>query len=289
MVACLWIRSLPLACELAEHPGLAGAPAAVVGGAGMVEAVSAAAEAHGVHPGQSAREAIGRCPALAVIEARPARYRAAWDAVVAAVERAAFSFEPAAPGTVHVAFDELLTVHGSPDGVVAALLRCAPRALEPRLGVGPTRFSALLAARRAPGGAAEVVAEQGLAGAQPANARRQELGLTLAPGPPTASRSHAGSGTGASAAAPPASGGRGRRLCTPASGPSPRCIHTPGATSTNRAGSDRSTTTNSAVPMTGLDWNAVPRRRAASLAMSARLIGRPGSSTASTVSRTRSS
>src|SRR5215472_5307983 len=133
MVGCLLIRSFALACELAEHRELAGLPAAVADG-GLLEAVSPEAEAQAVRPGQAAREAVGHCPTLALLEARPARYQAVWQDVLQAVENVAFTFEPSAQGLVYVALDELLTYSRALDAVMVALLRCAPSTLEPRMG-----------------------------------------------------------------------------------------------------------------------------------------------------------
>jgi len=169
MVGCLLIRSFALACELAEHRELAGLPSAVVDG-GLVEAVSPEAEAQAVRTGQTAREALGLCPTVALLEARPARYQAIWEDILRAVEKVAFTFEPSAQGLVYVGLDELLTYNRSLDATMAALLRCAPPALEPRMGAAPTRFTALLAARQAAPGDTTVVVEK-------------ELSLFLAPQP----------------------------------------------------------------------------------------------------------
>ena len=172
MVGCLLIRSFALACELAEYRELVGLPVAVADG-GLVEAVSPEAEAQSVHPGQTAREAVGLCPTLGLLEARPARYQVIWDDILHAVERVAFTFEPAAQGLVYVGVDELLTYNRPLDAITGALLRCAPPALEPRIGTAPTRFTALLAARQAAPGARRVVAEDELStflGPQPVQA-----------------------------------------------------------------------------------------------------------------------
>lgn len=172
MVGCLLIRSFALACELADYKELAGLPAAVADG-GLVEAVSPEAEAQAIHPGQAAREAVGLCPTLALLEARPARYQTIWQDILQAVEKVAFTFEPSTQGLVYVAVDELLTYNRPLDAITAALLHCAPPALEPRMGAAPTRFTALLAARQAPPGGTTVVAEEELSkflGPQPVQA-----------------------------------------------------------------------------------------------------------------------
>ena len=156
MVGCLLVQAFPLACELADNRGLAGTPAAVITD-GFVQAASPAAEAHRVHPGQTAREAIGRCPTLAVLEARPARYQAVWEDILRAVEQAVFTFEPTEQGVIYVAIDELLPIHGSIDAAMDHVLASVAPALEPRVGVAGTRFGAMLAARRARAHGGEVI------------------------------------------------------------------------------------------------------------------------------------
>lgn len=163
MLGCLLIARFPLACELVDHPALRGHPACVGGDEGTVEAASAEAEAYGVRPGQRLREAIGRCPGLSVLDARPARYEARWEEVRRALDLVAFTVEPLAPGEAYVAIDELLACYRSLDAAVAAVLSCAPAGLEPRMGVAPTRFAALLAARESEAGRATVLNEKRVA------------------------------------------------------------------------------------------------------------------------------
>jgi nucleotidyltransferase/DNA polymerase involved in DNA repair len=164
MVGCLLVARFPLACELVDHSELAGLPAAVAGESGRVLAVSPEAEGWGVGPDLTIREAIGRCPGLAVLEERGARYHARWAEILAALERVAFTLEPAGQGEAYVRVDELVSHHRSPEGVLAALLGCVDPDLGPRAGAAPTRFAALLAARQASSGGALVVDEKELAG-----------------------------------------------------------------------------------------------------------------------------
>ena len=162
MLGCLLVVSFPLACELADHEELVGVPAAVVDEKGAVLAASAQAEAHGVQAGQAAREAIGRCPTLAVLEERPARARAFWEEIRAALELVAFTVEPGVPGEAYVAIDEMLPTYRSLNAAMRALLSCVPTALQPRVGAAPSRFAALLAARQAAPGSGKVISERGL-------------------------------------------------------------------------------------------------------------------------------
>lgn len=162
MVGALVIPRFPLACELEGRPDLAGRPAAVVRDDGSVWSCSASAEIFGVAPDQPLREAMSRCPDLAVFEGRPAVYRGRMEAILDALEATAFAVEPGAEGVAFADIDGLLGCYGSRDALVTALLACAPPALHPRLGIAPSRFPALVAARRAAPGGVQSVGESEL-------------------------------------------------------------------------------------------------------------------------------
>jgi DNA polymerase-4/protein ImuB len=164
VLGCLLVARFPLACEVADHPDLAGRALAVAGVDGSVLAASAQAELSGVRPGQKLREAIGRCPVLSVLEERPARYRAWWEEVLRGLEPVAFTIEAATEGVAYVALDDLEIYYGSLESALRAVVASAPPELGPRLGAAPTRFSAMLAARRAAAGGTSVVGEKELAG-----------------------------------------------------------------------------------------------------------------------------
>jgi DNA polymerase-4/protein ImuB len=164
MVGCFLVSRFPLACELVDNPELAGLPVAVATDDGSVLATSPVAEASGVRPAQKLREAIGRCPTLAVLNGRPARYQAQAEAILRALELVAFTVEPESQGLAYVDLAELRTCYPSTEAIIGALLACAPPALVPRLGAAGTRFGALLAARAAPAGGSMVVSEGELAG-----------------------------------------------------------------------------------------------------------------------------
>jgi nucleotidyltransferase/DNA polymerase involved in DNA repair len=162
MLGCLLVARFPLACELADHPELAGGPVGVSGDDGHLLAVSPAAGAYGVRSGQTPREAIGLCPTLSVLEERSALYQERWAEILDALELVAFTIEPVAPGEAYLDLDELVACYRSLDGAMAAALTCVSPALEPRMGAAPTRFTALLAAHQAAAGSAKVVGEKGV-------------------------------------------------------------------------------------------------------------------------------
>lgn len=161
-VACLLVPRFPLACELAERPGLGGSPVAVSrAGAPVVWAASPEAEARGVREGQTLSSAIGLCPTLSVVEGRPAVYDAAAGEILDRLEGGAPAVEAGPPGVAWVEWVDRLA-RCSPGARREVLLGCAPAPLGPRLGVAPTKFAALLAARQAKAGQVVAVEEHRL-------------------------------------------------------------------------------------------------------------------------------
>lgn len=159
------VARLPLACELAGRPELWHHPAAVAHpDAGTVWSVSPAAADEGIVEGQRLSEAVGRCPSLVVFEARPAHYEATNEAMLDALERTAPEVESAGLGAAYVDLAGLDRSYGGVERLHAVLLGCAPQELRPRLGVGPTKFVALLAATQVPGCGARVIGDDEVAG-----------------------------------------------------------------------------------------------------------------------------
>ncbi|MGH9248639.1 MAG: hypothetical protein ACRD0W_03865 [Acidimicrobiales bacterium] len=100
---CLVVPRFPLACELGDRPELWGRPVVVAHpDAPVVWSASPAASAEGVLEGQRLTEAMGRCPSLVVLDARPARYEARDAAILDALERVVPGVEPAGLGVAYV-------------------------------------------------------------------------------------------------------------------------------------------------------------------------------------------
>ena len=164
-ISCLLVPSLALAVELAERPGLGASgvgageqPAALADEAGLrVAEASLAALDRGVRPGQTLREAVAYCPALAVLEPRPARARQVAAQLVEAVEAISPLVEEAAPGEVYADLRGLEGLYPRPGALEQALLAAAQlgggalggKALGARLGVAGSRFTARAAAHAA--------------------------------------------------------------------------------------------------------------------------------------------
>lgn len=148
MLACLSVPALPLSAELADRPSLDGRPLALVDGRRTrVLHATAEAQRYGVRPGQTLREAAALCPALVVLEERPARGARAAEALVEGAYAVSPLVEEASPGEVYVGLDGLDGLYPRPGMVERALLDAVPEALQPRLGIAETRFTAYVAAR----------------------------------------------------------------------------------------------------------------------------------------------
>jgi protein ImuB len=116
------------------------------GGPQIVGEVSGAAETFGVRAGMRLAEALGRCPALALIAPDPVRAEAVWEDALRRLEAIGAAVEPARAGEAFFAVESLRGLYGSPESVLARVRR----ALGPpgRVGAGPTRLCAFAAARK---------------------------------------------------------------------------------------------------------------------------------------------
>ena len=154
LIACLLVPALALAAELSARPQLRGRPVAVTDDPGLrvAEATETAIE-RGVRTGQRLAEAVGWCPALVVLESRPARVRRAADQLVEAAATVSPLVEESAPGEVYADLRGLDGLYPHEDAIAQALLDAAPGALGVRLGVAGSRFTARAAAAIARPGA----------------------------------------------------------------------------------------------------------------------------------------
>ena len=154
LIACLLVPALALAAELAARPQLRGRPVAVTDDSGLrVTEASETAVERGVRTGQRLAEAVGWCPALVVLESRPARVRRAADQLVEAAAAVSPLVEEAAQGEVYADLRGLDGLYPHEDALVQALLDAAPGVLGVRLGVAGSRFTARAAAAVARPGA----------------------------------------------------------------------------------------------------------------------------------------
>lgn len=150
IITCVLLARLQLAVAAGSRTELFGVPAAVAPepGSQQIGEVSVAAEAFGVHAGMRLGEALARCPRLTLVPPDPAGVADHWEGLLLALEAMGAAVEPMRPGVVCFDMRGLLRLHGgSPTAVLAATRQAL--GMPARLGVAPTRFTALAAATRA--------------------------------------------------------------------------------------------------------------------------------------------
>jgi protein ImuB len=107
------------------------------------------AERHGLKPGLRVGEALARCPQLELIVPDPGATAVATEQVTTALERIGAGVQVDAAGTWLFESSGLERLHGGIEGVIRQTRAAIPVGLDVRIGVAPTIFSALQAARHA--------------------------------------------------------------------------------------------------------------------------------------------
>ncbi len=151
MVMDVLMSRLELVVAVGDRRTLLRVPVALApdpGGPDRVGACSPAAEAQGVQPGTPLAEALARCPQLVLVPPDPVAVDRSWEALLVALEGIGAAPEPLAPGEACFDVSGLRRLYRGVDGVIAAVRRAVgwPGL---RIGLGPVRFCAQAAARRA--------------------------------------------------------------------------------------------------------------------------------------------
>lgn len=165
MIVCVLLPRFELVVATGGRSRLLGEPAALAPEPGhelFVGEVSPAAEAFGVHAGMRMGEALARCPRLTLVPPDPMGVADAWERVLARLEAVGAAVEPTRPGEACFDARGLRRLHGGHlDGVVAAVRRAlaggrigAPQSgsragAGARIGLGASRFCAMVAAEGA--------------------------------------------------------------------------------------------------------------------------------------------
>ena len=167
MVMDVLMSRLELVVAVGDRRTLLRVPVALApepGGPDRIGACSPAAEAQGVQPGIPLAEALARCPQLVLVPPDPVAVDRSWEALLIALEGIGAAPEPLAPGEACFEIAGLRRLYRGLDGVIAAVRRAVgwPGL---RIGLGPVRFCAQAAARRAgPRRANQVHGQTDLAG-----------------------------------------------------------------------------------------------------------------------------
>jgi len=108
-----------------------------------------AAREKGVRAGLRVGEAMARCPELVLVTPDPDAVVEADERLLSRLEDMGAAVEPVAPGVACFAVRGLERLHGGLDGVVRRTRATLPVGADGRVGVAPSRFAALQAARQA--------------------------------------------------------------------------------------------------------------------------------------------
>jgi protein ImuB len=161
MIVCVLLERFELAVAVGGRAGLLKEPVALAPEPGrelFVGEVSGAAEAFGIHAGMRLGEALSRCAALALVPPDPMGVAEAWERALARLEDLGAAVESLRPGEACFDARGLQRLHSGrivrmlADGHLAAAT--GPERLRrvlagARIGQGPTRFCAMVAAHGA--------------------------------------------------------------------------------------------------------------------------------------------
>jgi DNA polymerase-4/protein ImuB len=162
-IACVQVPNLTLRIEVQQRPELDGTPLILRadGSRALVADVSPEASVAGVRPGMSLREASALCPEAVVVESNPVRDEAHFARIVDRLEQLSPLVEPDGLGLCYIDLAGLDRQLGDAATAAGRLLQAVPAVLRPRVGVGPGKFVARLAARQAaPGGTLVVTGDE---------------------------------------------------------------------------------------------------------------------------------
>lgn len=153
-VACVFVPSFAVAVERQANPSLTGQTVIVYDRTTVLEA-----DAAGVRRGLSLRQAKAACPRAVFIAADHARYRAAFDAMLDALECVAPVIEPAALGCAYADISGLRGHYADEFALAGALVEAVRSSTEllPSVGVANGKFVSAVAARLSPPGDAGIV------------------------------------------------------------------------------------------------------------------------------------
>lgn len=107
------------------------------------------ASALGVNPGLRVGEALARCPGLELVVPDPGGSAHAQEIVTRRLEGVGASVEETASGVWRFTIDGLQRLYGGVHGVVRRVRSVLPVGMDVRIGIGPTPFTSLQAAREA--------------------------------------------------------------------------------------------------------------------------------------------
>lgn len=156
---CLLVTHLPLRLALRQHPGLKGTPVAVAtpGQRGTLIDCSRSASELGLKPGILAREAQSLCPQVTILPDDPLAYAAEHTALMRALADVCPTLQRGPVGRINLDLRGLQRHYTSSIELGRALLDVTRADLRPRLGMGPSVFTAYVGAHGTRAGSVRVI------------------------------------------------------------------------------------------------------------------------------------
>ena len=149
-VACVLIRNFPFRVEIERSPSLVGCDVLLVQSTGSRRAVlDTSPSISDVFPGDSLQEALSIHPNAIQCEADPPLYEQRFEGLLDCLEQVSPVVQGSDIGRAYVGLDGLARMYHGENGLFGALKRAVPAELEPRIGVGPGKFPAAVAASTA--------------------------------------------------------------------------------------------------------------------------------------------
>ena len=155
-LACVLVPHFPLRLAVLETPALDGLPLILTAPSmtrPVVADASPEAAQRGIRIGMPLREVNAVCPQAVFIPANPVRDALAFERILTRLETVTPAIEPCEPGRCYIDTAGLSRHYPTVEAIAETLLAQVSPVLRPRVGLGPTRFTAWSAARMAaPGG-----------------------------------------------------------------------------------------------------------------------------------------
>jgi len=154
-IGCVLIPHFPYSAETARWPELKSAPFFVIksGKSGKV-IVDFSPYLSRLTPGMPLEHGLALVKNARIIEADEAHYRTILKDILKAVQQRFPTVEPEELGCVYIDLTGFVELYGGEAGVALTLQRSLPKHLPAKIGIGPNKFVAYLAAQKADLGSA---------------------------------------------------------------------------------------------------------------------------------------
>ena len=148
LIGCVLLDRFRLRLELARRPELANRAVLIVDRSGTRPLVlDCPPAASGIEPGMTLERALALQPAAVLLESDEPHYAREFEGLLDTLGEVSDPVEAAGLGLTYVGLDGLAAMHGGEQPMLDALCAAVPGGFQPRVGLGPNKFTAFIAAR----------------------------------------------------------------------------------------------------------------------------------------------